>query len=213
MKRVGIFGGSFNPIHRGHTGLANALVRHGLVDEVWLMPSPLNPLKRDQQSELLSHGERLRLARIATAPFPHLRVSDLEGRLPLPSYTYRTMTALTAEHGQDMEFVLIVGQDNWERFDRWRNYEDLLRQFDILAYGRAEAPAARAATVVRLMKHPDARETLIGDGFPAFDISGTRLRQALREGDIAFCKKWMNGHVVNYILRHKLYSAAISSKK
>ena len=90
--RIGIFGGSFNPIHLGHTALAAYICEHGLVDEVWLMVSPQNPLKRDLT--LLDENERLAMARLAVAPYPMLKACDFEFNLPRPSYTYHTLQAL-----------------------------------------------------------------------------------------------------------------------
>ena len=133
MKRIGIFGGSFNPIHLGHTALAAYICEQGLVDEVWLMVSPQNPLKRD--SALLDESERLAMARLAVAPYPMLRACDFEFTLPRPSYTYHTLQALRKAY-PDHEFSLIIGEDNWQCFDRWYRGEDIARETPIIVYPR-----------------------------------------------------------------------------
>lgn len=133
MKRIGIFGGSFNPIHLGHTALATYICKQRLVDEVWLMVSPQNPLKRDLT--LLDEQERLAMARLAVAPYPTLKACDFEFTLPRPSYTYHTLQALRAAY-PDHEFSLIIGEDNWQCFDRWYRGEDIARETPIIVYPR-----------------------------------------------------------------------------
>ena len=109
---TGIYGGSFNPIHRGHVCLAKALAETEFVDEIWLLVSPQNPFKVDDC--LLDDALRLRLTRMAVAHEPKVEVCDREFTLPRPSYMYNTLTALSQEH-PDREFVLVIGADNWER--------------------------------------------------------------------------------------------------
>ena len=139
MKRIGIFGGSFNPIHLGHTALAAYICEQGLVDEVWLMVSPQNPLKRDLT--LLDENERLAMVRLAVAPYPTLKACDFEFTLPRPSYTYHTLQALRQAYS-DCEFSLIIGEDNWQCFDRWYRGEDIARETPIIVYPRSsERPA------------------------------------------------------------------------
>ena len=131
--KVGIFGGSFNPIHLGHTALAAYICEQGLVDEVWLMVSPQNPLK--QNRELLDEKERLHMARLAVAPYPMLKACDFEFTLPRPSYTYHTLQALRKAY-PDHEFSLIIGEDNWQCFGRWYRGEDIARETPIIVYPR-----------------------------------------------------------------------------
>lgn len=133
MKRIGIFGGSFNPIHLGHTALAAYICEQGLVDEVWLMVSPQNPLKQDLT--LLDEQERLAMARLAVAPYPTLKASDFEFTLPRPSFTYHTLQALRVAY-PDYAFSLIIGEDNWQCFHRWYHGEDIARETSIIVYPR-----------------------------------------------------------------------------
>jgi len=134
--RIGIFGGTFNPIHLGHTALASYICNLGLVDEVWLMVSPQNPLKQDHQ--LLDEAIRLRLATLAVQDFPRLRASDFEFRLPRPSYTYVTLGELSRTYPDDT-FHLIIGADNWQKFNQWRNADDILAHYPIIVYPRTQA--------------------------------------------------------------------------
>ena len=134
MKRkVGLFGGSFDPVHRGHLALAQYLLECGAVEEVWLMVSPLNPLKSGAQ--LSPDAERLEMARLAAADVPGVVVSDFELHLPRPSYTWRTLRTLREAH-PDIEFSLIVGADNWLVFDRWQHPEEILAHHRLLVYPR-----------------------------------------------------------------------------
>lgn len=133
MKRIGIFGGSFNPVHNGHVGLARALVLQNWVDEVWLLVSPQNPLK--QRAELADEQIRFRLAGLAVAEIPGVEASDFEFNLPRPSYTFRTMEALEAVC-PEAKFSLIMGGDNWNIFPHWKKYEQLLERYAIIVYPR-----------------------------------------------------------------------------
>ena len=134
MKRIGIFGGSFNPIHLGHTALAAYICEQGLVDEMWLMVSPQNPLKRNLT--LLDEQDRLTMAKLAVQPYPMLKACDFEFTLPRPSYTYHTLKALHEAY-PDCKFSLIIGEDNWQCFDRWYRGEDIAQETQIIVYPRS----------------------------------------------------------------------------
>lgn len=192
---IGIYGGSFNPIHKGHTRLAQALCRRGLVDEVWFMVSPLNPLKQNQQDDILDYDVRLRLARMATARSRHLQVSDFESHLPIPSYTVHTLAELEKAYaGKD--FCLVVGGDNWERFDRWYQADYIRSHYDILVYGRG--CNAGGVTVY----HKDGSSQHYPD-FALYNISSTEIRHALRAGNIDFARQWLHRNVLK-TLKHLL---------
>jgi len=134
--RIGIFGGTFNPVHLGHTALASYICNLGLVDEVWLMVSPQNPFKRDHQ--LLDETIRYHLSALAVRDFPRLRASDFEFHLPRPSYTYVTLAELTKAYPDDT-FSLIIGGDNWDKFSQWRKADEILAQYPIIVYPRQQA--------------------------------------------------------------------------
>jgi len=133
MTRTGIFGGSFNPIHVGHIGLAQQILKQDLCDEVWLMVSPQNPLKTD--SELLPEQTRLALARKAVEGIEGVEACDFEYQMPRPSYTWKTLRKLCRTF-PEREFSLVIGSDNWLCFDRWAHHAELLRRYPIIVYPR-----------------------------------------------------------------------------
>ena len=129
---TGVYGGSFNPIHLGHTAMASKIVSQGLVDEMWLIVSPQNPLK---DNGLWDDALRLKLAQTATANLESISVSDIEFSMPKPNYMIRTLQTLSAQY-PDREFVLVIGMDNWECFQRWYMWEDILREYKIIVLPR-----------------------------------------------------------------------------
>ena len=155
MIKTGIFGGSFNPIHKGHISLARQLKKRAGLDEVWLMVSPQNPLK--QNMELLDDEARFEMAKAALEGEDGIIASDYEMHLPKPSYTWNTLEALKRDY-PDRQFVLMIGGDNWEQFDRWYRAEDIKQAYEIVVYTRTP-------------------------GDPGFiDISSTQIRQRIHEG-------------------------------
>lgn len=169
MIRTGIFGGSFNPIHKGHTNLAKAILQQGLTDEVWLMVSPQNPLK--QQHELLPEQARLHLARLAVKDLPGITACDFEFQLPRPSYTWQTLRALRATY-PNRDFSLIIGADNWHIFPQWAHHEELLT-YNIIMYPREGYP------VDSHLLPPNVQMVEA----PLFPYSSTQIRQAIQQKD------------------------------
>ena len=198
MKRIGIFGGSFNPIHLGHTALAAYICEQGLVDEVWLMVSPQNPLKRDLT--LLDENERLTMAHLAVASYPMLKACDFEFTLPRPSYTYHTLQALRAAY-PECEFSLIIGEDNWQCFNRWYRGEDIARETPIIVYPRSSerpAPDGELSIVevnsqLSILKNP-----------PLLPYSSTEVRQHIAAGHDA--SHMLHPDVAQHIKTHNLYA-------
>lgn len=138
LRRTGIFGGSFNPIHNGHIALAQQILHTGMVDEIWFLVSPLNPLK-SSAGDLLADDLRLQLARQALEGHTGLAASDYEFHLPRPSYMWNTLCRLARDF-PTRAFVLIIGADNWLAFDRWAKPEYILAHHDILVYPRSGFP-------------------------------------------------------------------------
>ena len=126
---IGIFSGSFNPIHIGHLALANYLCEYGDLDEVWFMVTPHNPLK--EENELMDDKLRLKLVQLATEGYPKFRASDFEFHLPRPSYTVHTLDALKRTYPQHT-FHLVIGSDNWRLFHRWYKSERILAENHLL---------------------------------------------------------------------------------
>ena len=130
---VGLFFGSFNPIHLGHTRLAEFLLQHTDLEQIWLIVSPNNPLK--DPATLLPEDVRFRLAQIAVRDLPGIVASDYEFRLPKPNYTVNTLRALTADYPEHT-FTLIMGSDNMALFHRWREADYILSHYPIIVYPR-----------------------------------------------------------------------------
>lgn len=168
IRQVGIYGGSFNPIHLGHVALADYICSWAGLDELWFMVSPQNPLK--PQSDLWDDQLRLHLAQIATKAYPHFHVSDFEFHLPRPSYTVVTLEALR-KTWPDCRFTLVIGADNWQRFPQWREPEEILSHHRVLVYPRPHCHVA-AESLPQGVTMVDA---------PLFNISSTQIRQALDE--------------------------------
>lgn len=136
MKKVAIFGGSFNPIHTGHIALAQAVQQQCGLDEVWLMVSPQNPLKRND-ADLLDDSLRFEMAQKALEGVEGVKACDYEFHLPKPSYTWNTLQHLTKDY-PDYTFTLLIGGDNWAHFQRWRHWKDILWHHDVIVYPRDE---------------------------------------------------------------------------
>lgn len=170
MIRTGIFGGSFNPIHHGHIGLAQHILAQQLVDEVWLMVSPQNPLK--QQTDLINEDIRLTMAQKAVEHIHGIEACDFEFRLPRPSYTWNTLQKLEEQYPQ-RKFSLIIGADNWLVFHRWAHHEDLLQRYPILIYPREGSNVDRTA----LPNNAMLLDT------PLFPYSSTEIRERLAAGE------------------------------
>lgn len=183
---IGIYGGSFNPIHTGHTRLAQSLIHQHLVDEVWLLVSPLNPLKQTNTAEFAQYSHRLRMAELATQGMPNIRVSDFESHMPTPSYMLHTLQALSAAYPQH-RFHLVIGADNWERFNEWYGYQEILDNYPLLVFCRPGYSIQDVKCV----------ET------PLYDISSTQLREAIRSN--ASTSEWLHPDVAAYIQTHHLF--------
>ena len=135
--KIGIFSGSFDPIHIGHAMIANYIAQQGIVDEVWLMVSRLNPLK--DNSLPAADSDRLSMAALVAEGCRNVKVSDFEMTLPLPSYTYRTLCALR-EIYPEHRFTQIIGSDNWLEIERWMNWREIVSEFGFIIYPRPGYP-------------------------------------------------------------------------
>ena len=190
MIRTGIFGGSFNPIHKGHILLAQQLRKRAGLDEVWLMVSPQNPLK--QSADLLDDKLRMEMARKALVGVEGIVASDYEMHLPKPSYTWNTLQQLSKDY-PDREFVLLMGGDNWERFDQWYRHEDILTNYQIVVYPRKDTE----------VPDPFVPSVCIVEA-ELLDISSTEIRQRIREGK--GIRRMVPGVVADFIKENKLYA-------
>lgn len=169
MLKVGIFGGSFNPVHTGHVALAKSLCQKAGLDEVWFMVSPMNPFKK-HATDLLADHLRLEMVRKAVENEPQLKASDYEFLLPKPSYTWNTLQALSADY-PDTAFTLLIGGDNWAAFDKWYRSADILARYPIVVYPRQGSHTGNVPEGVTIVETP------------LLDISSTEIRQRIREGN------------------------------
>lgn len=132
-KHIGLYFGTFNPIHVGHLVIANHMAEYTELDEVWLVVTPQNPLKK--KTSLLEDYHRLAMVKIAIDDNTKLRASDIEFKLPKPSYTVNTLVHLREQH-PDKAFALIMGEDNLRTLHKWKNYDEILKQHKIYVYPR-----------------------------------------------------------------------------
>ncbi len=169
MKKIGIYSGSFNPIHHGHVMLANYLVEFSDLDALWFVVTPQNPLKK--KDDLLDDDERLKMVQLAVGDDPRFCVSDIEMHLPTPSYTINTLTKLSEQY-PDCQFVFICGMDSLQNLKRWREYQKILDNYEILVFPRegydgGELLDCPSVTVLKT---------------PVLEISSSFIRQCIKEG-------------------------------
>jgi nicotinate-nucleotide adenylyltransferase len=193
MIKTAVFSGSFNPIHIGHLVLANYLCEFTDVEEVWLMVSPLNPLK--EPDVVVDRHARYEMTCLAVNGDKRLFASDFELNMPLPTYSIRTLTALRESY-PDRDFSLLIGADNWQVFHKWKEYRQIIDEFPIWIYPRLgfDVSIPSGLTSVKLLQAP------------LVEISSTFIRNAVREGHDM--RRFVPGVVWQYIDSHRLYSAA-----
>lgn len=168
-KQVGLFFGSFNPVHIGHMILANYMATQTGLDEVWMVVSPHNPHKK--AGSLARDHDRLNLVELAIGDTPHLRASRVEFSMPKPSYTIDTLAVLRDKH-RDYDFTLLMGSDNLASLPKWKNYEIILRDYRIQVYRRPGDDGGELAD------HPSVT---VYDA-PLMHLSATYVRQCIQEG-------------------------------
>lgn len=192
MKSIGLFFGSFNPIHLGHTQLAEYIFEYSGVDEIWYILSPRNPLK--EQSELIDEHLRFRLIEMATEGKDYLKVSDIEFNMPKPSYTINTLQALSEKYPED-NFILLIGSDNMQIFDQWKDYQTILNEYSILVYPRKDFDYEPFEEI-----YPDMQ---ILEEAPFFEISSTDIRELIKNNQDA--SQWLHPDVYQFIKENSLY--------
>ena len=188
---TGIFSGSFNPIHMCHLMLAGYISAFTYVEEIWFVVTPHNPLK--EKEYLLPDNIRLEMARLALEDYDNLKVSDVEFRMPRPSYTIDTLNALTEEH-PERRFTLIIGGDNWSLFEKWKDYEQIMERYQILIY-------PRPGEDVRIPRKLHKSVQLVNA--PKVEISATFIRHAIGEGKDM--RAFLPPKVYDYIKKNQLY--------
>ncbi|WP_103068909.1 nicotinate (nicotinamide) nucleotide adenylyltransferase [Aquimarina sediminis] len=170
MKKIGLYFGTFNPIHIGHLAIANHMAEYSDLDELWMVVTPHNPHKK--KSSLLDNHHRYEMVYRATQSYPKLKPSDIEFKLPQPNYTVYTLAYLQEKYPED-EFHLIMGEDNLKSFHKWKNYEVILENHNIYVYPRI----AEGAIETQFNDHPKIHRIQA----PIMEISSTFIRKSITD--------------------------------
>lgn len=169
--KIGLYFGTYNPIHVGHLIIANHMAEHADLDQVWMVVTPHNPLKK--KATLLDDHHRLQMVYLATEDFPKIKPSDIEFKLPQPNYTVNTLIHLHEKY-PDYEFSLIMGEDNLKTLHKWKNYETILEHHDIYVYPRISSENEN----LKLKNHPKVQMI----DAPVVEISSTDIRHNIKKG-------------------------------
>lgn len=195
--RIGLYFGTFNPIHVGHLIIANHMAQHSQIDQIWLVVTPQNPHK--EKNSLLADQLRLDMVREAIYEHPHLHASDIEFKLPKPNYTISTLTHLIEKYPMH-EFSLLIGEDNLRTFHKWYNWEQILSKHKIFVYPRASQSDAPSKIEALNLEHPHIH--WIND-VPMLGISASQIRARLAAGKD--CSFLLTERVFKYIQNGGLY--------
>ena len=190
--KIGIFGGSFDPIHIGHAIIAQHIISSGAVDRLWFMVSPVNPLKVDKERQV-ADTDRLRMVEMVSRPMEGVETSAFEFTMSRPSYTIDTLNALQEKFPDD-EFYLVIGADNWTMFGKWRNSTEILEKYHLLIY-------PRLGYEVVIPEELKAQVALVDA--PVIELSSTEIRERLAEGKSV--RYYVPDEVAQYIDRKNLY--------
>lgn len=189
--KIGVLGGSFNPIHIGHAILANYITQCTDIEQLWLMVSPQNPLKSELPQSYDVH--RLVMTELVASKCDNVITSGFEFTLPKPSYTVDTLKALREKFPQH-EFVLVIGADNWQNFEKWKDWQEILDKHNILVYPRMGSEIVIPDDLCNKVEKLDS---------PIIEISSTYIREQLKKGkNMNF---FLPKDVYRYILENNLY--------
>ena len=189
--KIGVLGGSFNPIHIGHAILANYITQCTDIEQLWLMVSPQNPLKSELPQSYDVH--RLAMSELVASKCDNVITSGFEFTLPKPSYTVDTLKALREKFPQH-EFVLVIGADNWQNFEKWKDWQEILDKHNILVYPRMGSEIVIPDDLCNKVEKLDS---------PIIEISSTYIREQLKKGkNMNF---FLPKDVYRYILENNLY--------
>ncbi len=170
MKNVGLYFGTFNPIHIGHLIIANHMVENSNLDEIWMVVTPHNPFKK--KSSLLDNHHRLEMVFKATEDYDKISPSDIEFKLPQPNYTVHTLAHISDKY-PDYNFSLIMGEDNLKSLHKWKNYEVILQEHQVYVYPRI----SEGKVETKFDNHPKINRV----DAPIVEISSTMIRNAIKE--------------------------------
>lgn len=170
--KIGLYFGTFNPIHVGHIIIANHLVEYSDLDQIWMVVTPHNPHKK--KSSLLENHHRYELVYIALEDYPKIKPSDIEFKLPQPNYTVNTLAHIGEKYPQH-EFSLIMGEDNLKSFHKWKNYEVILENHEVYYYPRI----AEGTVKTMFENHPKIHKV----DAPIIQISATLIRDGIKNNN------------------------------
>lgn len=190
-QQIGIFSGSFNPVHAGHLILANYICEFTELDEVWFVVSPHNPFK--EREDLLDDDMRLEMVRLALEKYDHMIASDVELHMPRPSYTIDTLERLRSEY-PDKNFTLIIGSDNWKQFPKWKESQHLIKNYQVLVYPRLGEEVVIPEELTGSVRLVEA---------PIVEISSTFIRESIRNRKNM--RAFLPPKVYDFIVRNGIY--------
>ncbi len=169
MKNIGLYFGTFNPIHVGHLIIANHLVENSDLDEIWFVITPHSPFKK--KSSLLDNHHRYEMVEIATKNYDNINPSDIEFKLPQPNYTIHTLAYISDKY-PNKKFSIIMGEDNLKAFHKWKNYDVILEDYDIYVYPRI----SQGKIEIQFENHPKIHKV----NAPIIGISSTMIRDGIK---------------------------------
>ncbi|WP_068472507.1 nicotinate (nicotinamide) nucleotide adenylyltransferase [Saccharicrinis aurantiacus] len=191
MNNIGLFFGSFNPVHIGHLALANYIVENSNLNEIWFVVSPQNPFKKS--NDLIDTKHRITMLELCVNNYSKFKVSAIEQELPSPSYSYVTLRELRKLHPAN-NFSIIMGSDNLELLMKWKNIDEIIKNHKIIVYPRPGYP---------IINHDDVPNLDIVEA-PVFNIDSTRIRKGILEGKNYSFLVPINAY--SYITKNNLYS-------
>ena len=175
MAKIGLYFGSFNPVHIGHMAIAGYMTEFAGLNQVWFVVSPHNPLKKKET--LLADHHRLYMAQLAIGDNDRLKTSDIEFKLPVPSYTIDTLTYLNEKHPKN-EFCLVMGEDNLNTLQKWKNATELVSRYPIYVYPRSDSERPSSPLLDQILSNADIHKV----NAPLMEISGTFIRNGIKSG-------------------------------
>jgi len=190
--KIGLYFGTFNPIHIGHLIIANHIAEHSDLDQIWMVVTPHNPFKK--KDTLLDDYHRLQMVHLATEDFPKIKPSDIEFKLTQPNYTVNTLAHLQEKFPKN-EFSLIMGEDNLKSFHKWKNYEVILQNHDVYVYPRI----SKEVENLELKNHPKVHFV----DAPIVEISSTFIRESIKNNKTV--KPLLSSKVWEYIDHNNFY--------
>jgi nicotinate-nucleotide adenylyltransferase len=175
MTKIGLYFGSFNPVHIGHMAIAGYMTEFAGLDQIWFVVSPQNPLKKKET--LLEDYQRLHMVRLAIGDNYRMQASDVEFKLPVPSFTIDTLTYLKEKFPKYI-FHLVIGEDNLQTLHKWKNIKELISQYSLLVYPRSDPEKQENSVLNETLSKADIKYV----NAPKMEISGTFIRHGIKDG-------------------------------